>query len=143
MVQSASFFLAEMAMTTKTRTSTAALKRRIKRFYDLLNQREFQRCYEMIDPRIRSKASSATLLQYQNSLSVFLDRIGSVMVRDVSFDLHLDEPSALYEGRDFAVGKTSWRDSLGVEREFVERWVQEDGRWYTRSTGFLIPSQVS
>lgn len=116
------------------------MKRRIKRFYDLLNQRKFQSCYELIDPRVRAKPSSVTLLQYQNSLARFLDRIGAVAVTDIHFDLHLDEPSALNEGRDFAIGKTRWRDSAGVEREFIERWVHEDGKWYTRSTGFLIPS---
>jgi hypothetical protein len=131
-----------MAMTTKTRISAAALKRRMKRFYELLNRREFQSCYELIDPRVRAKASSVTLLQYQNSLARFLERMGSVEVTDTRFELHLDEPSTLYEGRDFAIGKTSWRDAGGVEREFAERWVHEGGKWYTRSTGFLLPTDA-
>lgn len=129
-----------MAMTTKTRTSTASLKRRIKRFYELLNRREFQSCYELIDPRVRAKPSSVTLLQYQSSLTKFLDVAGVVEIDDIRLNLHLDEASTLYEGRDFALGKTSWRDSTGANREFAERWVYEDGKWYTRSTGLLLPS---
>ena len=33
-----------------------------------------------------------------------------VKVLEISLILHLNEPSTLYEGRDFAIGKTTWMD---------------------------------
>jgi hypothetical protein len=133
-----------MAMTTKTENPKKAenrqssLKRRIRQFYDLLNQRDFGRCYQMIDPRVRNKASSVTMLQYENSVGRFLDTFGSVKNLEISINLHLDEPSKLYEGRDFAVGNTAWMDEGGEQHLFSERWVCEGRVWYTRSTGFIV-----
>jgi hypothetical protein len=128
-----------MAMRTKTASPQAVLKRRIKRFYALLNTGDFQRCFEMIDPRIRAKPSSVTLLQYENSLRDFLQAVKSVEVQSVSVELHLNEPSRLYEDRDFAVGTTRWNDARGNVQQFAERWVREGRTWYTRSTGLLNP----
>jgi hypothetical protein len=54
--------------------------------------------------------------------------------------VHENEPTQLYEGRDFAIGKTSWTDRHGEQHVFSERWVREDRLWYTRSTGFVVPS---
>src|SRR5688572_23706553 len=99
MVQSSSILVPTVAMKTKSPTTSAALERRIKQFYKLLNQRDFKRCYSLIDPQIRHRATSVTLDQYANSLGEFLDHFGSVKVLDISLDLHLDEPTALYDGR--------------------------------------------
>jgi hypothetical protein len=129
-----------MAMTTRTENRQASLKRRIRQFYTLLNQGDFERCRQMIDPRIRLKRDSVTLFQYQNSLQQFLDHFGSVKVLEISIGLHLNEPSQLYEGRDFAVGKTTWVDEAGEEHVFSERWVRDGRAWYTRSTGFVTPA---
>src|SRR5258708_26120783 len=104
MVQSSSIFFAAMAMTTRTENRQASLKRRIRQFYNLLNQGDFERCRQMIDPRVRLKRDSVTLFQYENSLRQFLDHFGSVKVLEIGIALHLNEPSQLYEGRDFAVG---------------------------------------
>jgi hypothetical protein len=128
-----------MAMNTRTETRQASLKRRIRQFYNLLNQGDFARCRQMIDPRIRLKRDSVTLFQYGNSLRQFLDHFGSVKVREISINLHLNEPSQLYEGRDFAVGKTTWVDRSGGQHVFSERWVRDGRAWYTRSTGFMTP----
>ena len=56
-----------MAMTARTDNRHSSLKRRIRQFYKLLNQQDFERCYQMIDPRVRIKPSSVTLFQYQNA----------------------------------------------------------------------------
>ena len=135
-------------MTTKTniRKTTenkqSSLKRRIRHFYDLLNQREFERCCQMIDPRVREKSSSVTLLQYENALAEFLGNFGSVEIVEITIDLHLAEPSKLYEGRDFALGKTAWTDEQGTTHFFSERWVFEGRSWFTRSTGFVVPAMT-
>src|SRR5579862_9665739 len=96
----------------------AALKRRIRQLYNLLNQGDFARCHQMIDPRVRLKPSSVTLFQYQNALRQFLDHFGVVKVVEISLNLHLDEPTRLYEDRDFATGQTTWTDASGESHVF-------------------------
>src|SRR5437870_1748500 len=127
-------------MTTRNENTPAFLKRRIRQFYKLLNQQRFEGCYQMIDPRVRLKPSSVALFQYQNALREFLDQFGAVEVIELTVDLHSDEPSELYEGSDFALGKTTWTDEAGEQHVFSERWVWEDEAWYTRSTGVVTPS---
>jgi hypothetical protein len=129
-----------MAMTTRAVNQQASLKRRIRQFYNLLNQRAFDRCHQMIDPRVRSTPSSVTLFQYENSLREFLAYFGSVKVLEITVSLHLNEPSKLYEDRDFAVGNTNWEDEAGEQHTFSERWVVEGRSWHTRSTGFVTPT---
>jgi hypothetical protein len=126
-------------MTTKAENRPTALKRRIQRFYDLLNEGEFARCYAMIDPRVRRNSASVTLYQYENSLRQFRAHFGGIRIMEIRVDLHLNEPSKLYEGRDFAVGRTVWEDQLGEQHVFSERWVRESRSWYTRSTGLVTP----
>jgi hypothetical protein len=126
-------------MTAKTKAQAAALAKRIRHFYSLLDERKFAECYRMIDPIIRDKPSSVTLFQYQNSLRAFLDYYRQVRVRGIQLNLHLDEPSKLYNDRDFAVGQTTWEDEFGEEHQFQERWVREGRSWYTRSTGLVAP----
>jgi hypothetical protein len=129
-----------MAMSTRTENRQTSLKRRIRQFYNLLNRGDFARCRQMIDPRVRLKRDAVTLLQYEGSLRQFLDHFGSVKVLEIRIDLHLNEPSQLYEGRDFAVGKTTWLDGAGGQHVFSERWVRDGRVWYTRSTGFMTPT---
>lgn len=128
-------------MKPKPSTNAALLTRRIRQFYALLNDRDFRRCHEMIDPRLLEKPSTVTLLQYETALAGFLRSVGEVRVLEVGITaLHLDEPNKLYEGRDFAIAKTIWTDKAGGRHEFVERWVRDGKSWYTRSTGLLAPT---
>ena len=120
-----------------------SLKRRIKQFYDLLNRGDFSRCHRMLDPRLRRNPHAVTLLQYENSLREFVGRAGPIRVVDIDVVAHLNKPSVLYEGRDFAVGETRWLDESGTQREFKERWVRDGRVWYTRSTGLLFPSPAA
>jgi hypothetical protein len=132
-----------MAMTTKTKTNQASLKRRIRQFYVLLNKRDFARCYEMIDPRLRAQPNSVTQYQYEKSLQEFVDAVGSVSLIVINVSLHENEPSVLYGGRDFAIGQTKWKDRAAQQHVFSERWVREGQTWHTRSTGLLMPSRES
>jgi hypothetical protein len=59
---------------------------------------------------------------------------------ETGVDLHLREPSVLYEDRDFATGKTIWEDKSGGRHSFLERWVRDGRTWYTRSSGFVTSS---
>ncbi len=128
-------------MSSKTANVQTALKKRIRQFYGLLNEGEFARCYAMIDPRLREQPQTITLLQYEQSSRRFVEQIGAVLVQKLEIlSLHLNEPSQLYEGRDFALGKTHWEDEAGNRHQFSERWVCDGSTWYTRSTGFLKPT---
>jgi hypothetical protein len=127
-------------MSTKLATKQLSIKRRIRQFYDLLNRHDFNRCFQMIDPRIRRTPTSVTIFQYENSLAQFLEAHGSITIQDIEIMLHLGEPSTLYENRDFAIGKTTWLNEAGEPQVFLERWVREGRAWYTRSTGFVSPA---
>ena len=130
-------------MRTKTATLGASLKRQIQRFYKLLDQGRFSECYDLIDPRIRDKPTSITRLQYESSLREFRGRVGSVGKIVVAIEVHENEPTRLYEGRPFALGKTTWKDRHGRQQTFSERWVREGRSWFTRSTGLLAPTDVN
>jgi hypothetical protein len=132
-----------MAMTTKAKTNQASLKRRIRQFYVLLNDRDFARCYQMIDPRLREQPNSVTRYQYAMALQEFLDAVGSVSLVVINVSLHENEPSVLYGGRDFAIGQTKWKDRAGEQHIFSERWVREGRLWYSRCAGLLIPTTES
>jgi hypothetical protein len=130
-------------MKAKSQTAQSSLKRRMRQFYNLLNEREFAKCHEMIDPRVRHRPESVTLLHYSHAAAEFLDQCGAISVVDSSVVLHLNEPNKLYQDRDFAIGKTMWRDDRGVTHVFAERWVRDGRSWYTRSTGFITAGKVA
>lgn len=126
-----------------TTNQQASLKRRVRQFYAALNAGAFEKCYHLIDPRLLAEPGTVTLFQYENALAVFLQQVGGVTVRQVTITgLHLGQPNKLYEGRDFALGKTVWEDAAGNTHQFAERWVCENGLWYTRSTGLLPPASA-
>ena len=79
------------------------------------------------------------MFQYGNALANFLDHYGSIKILEIGVSLHLSEPSTLYKGRDFALGRTIWEDAAGERHFFSERWVRQGAAWYTRSTGLLVP----
>jgi hypothetical protein len=118
-----------MAMSTKIATKQLSIKRRIRQFYDPLNQHDFKRCFLMVDPRIRRTPISVTLFQYENSLAQFIDAHGSITIQEVEITLRLGEPSTLYEGRDFAMGKTACLNEAEEPQVFLERWVREGRAW--------------
>ena len=130
-------------MTTKAAKLQATLQRRVRAFYMSLNQHNVAACYRMIDPHVRSASNAVTLYQYGQALHEFMDRFGPLKVDDIHLSLHLDEPNQLYQGRDFAFGKTTLLDAAGNRHVFLERWVRHDRSWYTRSTGFVTPLPAS
>lgn len=124
-------------MKTELQTIHSSLNRRIHQYYKLLNERNFERCHEMIDPRVRRRPESVTLLQFANAATEFLDQCGGLRCVGADVELHLQEPNVLYEGRDFAIGKSICEDIRHEKYVFAERWVREGRSWYTRSTGFV------
>jgi hypothetical protein len=126
--------------TSTFRSQTNALEKRIRQFYQLLNEENFGKCFRHVDPVVRGESSSVTEYQYENSLRRFLAFCGYSRVVRVALQLHIGERNVLYANRDFAVGQTTWADEFGVEHVFQERWVRNGQRWYTRSTGLVTPA---
>ena len=130
-------------MTARAASSriTSALQKKIQRFYEHLNRGDFAWCYLALDPRLRESPNSVTMYQYVNSLQRFLDRYGTVKVRQIDpVTLHLDEPNRLYNNRDFALALVAWEDERGEAHRFRERWVRDRrGWWYSRNTGLITP----
>jgi hypothetical protein len=126
-----------------SRRIASALQRRIHRFYDHLNRRDFKWCYLAIDPYLRESPTSVTSYQYMESLNRFLNPHG--MVRIVAIEttsLYLNESNRLYNDRDFATALVAWEEDHGEAHEFRERWVRyRRGWWYSRCTG-LITSET-
>src|SRR5260370_339263 len=89
--------------TATVRTQTSTLERRIRKFYGMLIEHEFAKCYRSIDPSIRANSSGVTLFQYENALREFGVYYGQINVVTVTLQLHLDEPSDLYGNRDFVL----------------------------------------
>jgi hypothetical protein len=119
----------------------AALRRRIKQFYDRLNRHEFEKCWEMLDPQIRADSQAITVYQYIACLERFLAWCEAVTIRTIEpVRLNINEPNRLYNDRDFAIVQMLWEDHRGQEHVFKERWVRDRrGWWYTRSTGLVVP----
>ena len=129
-------------MTMQTINQASLVEQTIRQFYDLLNAGLFARCYRMIDPSIRADPTSVTLPRYEESLSAFQACVGKVRVCQVEIDLHIGEPSKLYDNHDFAVGKTTWEDERAEQHVHQERYVCRGQSRYTRSTGLVAPSQT-
>ncbi len=127
-------------MTTEARR-TDAMNRRVRQFFDPLNQGDFERCYRMVDPDLRVGPDAVTLRDFEESWRQFHHYFGRVRVRDVDVMLRLGEPKAVYHGRDFATGKTTWEDEWGGQHVFDERWVREGRSWFTRGVGVVSPTR--
>jgi hypothetical protein len=130
-------------MTTQTdevRLATA-LRRRIQKFYNLLNHGEYEKCFLMVDPVLREDPTSITALRYAKSLESFREWSGGVNILEIRpLRLHLNEPNRQYDNRDFALTEIDWEDKQGEQHTFKERWVRDRrGWWFTRGTGFITP----
>jgi len=119
----------------------AGLRRRVKQFYDRLNRGEFDKCYNAIDPDIRTTPTAITLGQYLASAERFMAWCGQVRIRDLQVtDFRIGETTVQYHDRGFALLKLVWEDDHGGQHTFKERWVRDRrGWWYTRCTGFVVP----
>jgi hypothetical protein len=117
----------------------AALRRRSDQFYDRFNRGDFAGCLALVDPELLRKGGVQPVL-YQSGLEKFraaFTAIRPIMRRTMLF---LDEKPRHSDKRPFAYHYVVWQDAQGGFHLFQERWVKDDGRWYTRVAG-LIPNQ--
>lgn len=122
----------------KLQLEETRLRDRIETFYSLVNEQQWEQCYEFIDPTLRD-GHKVALDAYVETLSSFFAAFGPLEDLSVTdLTLHLDVKSELYDDRDFAHGSVVWRDQEHRLHTVQQRWVKAaDGRWYTRMVGLL------
>ncbi|HEX5444034.1 MAG TPA: hypothetical protein VFW87_09410 [Pirellulales bacterium] len=113
------------------------LSDRIRQLYSLLNDRKFEECFKIVDPRLRN-AGKITFEVYANSLSHFIQKYGPLhLMRIDGLKLFIDA-NVKNEDRGFAYALVVAHDKNGRPMQLRERWVKEaDGSWYTRKLGLV------
>lgn len=110
---------------------------RIKEFYELLNDRQWVKCFELIDPRLRD-AGAIEFAAFANSLSSFFEKHGPLTFRSVAQLTVYTDAVSRNDERDFAYGLVAVEDRDHHSMQFRERWVKDaDGFWYTRKVGLV------
>ncbi len=128
-----------MKISPRERAERQALRRRVQQFYRRFNKAAWDDCHQLIDPELtgRGKVESAT---YADLMQAFKEVYGSVRPRWTDVSLHLDATTKQRDKRPFAFVYILWQDEAHDFHMFRERWVQEDGQWYTRVAG-LVPNR--
>jgi hypothetical protein len=116
-----------------------ALRRRVKQLYECFNRGLWERCFALIDPRLRS-ASKVDSADYANSLQAFKETYGAINPWYIRISVHVDSSSNKHDARPFANVYVVWQDAVHGFHMFRERWVKESGRWFTRVVG-LVPNR--
>ena len=119
-----------------------ALRRRIKQMYVGFNRERWEKCYLLIDPRLRDQ-SKVQLPVYMRQLKAFKETYGAIKPWHVRISLHLDNKASKRADRPFAYVYVVWQDDAHEFHMFRERWVKQDGRWYTRVAGLVANQQES
>jgi hypothetical protein len=114
-----------------------AIRRQVRRLYGWFNRQDWPKCFEFLDPKLR-EADRVQLGPYAESLTAFQQVYGSVQVWLLRVSLHLDTRGSKLDQRPFAYVYVIWKDERQAFHLFRERWVKQEGRWYTRVVG-LIP----
>ena len=109
-------------------------------FYDHLSAGRFGECYRLLDPAVTEQPMGQDLASYCRNLAAYRAAL-TLPLRVERTELTLGgPPTVLYGDRDFAHGRTIVRDAAGNRRTYQERWVKNDGLWYTRCVGYLAES---
>ena len=116
-----------------------ALMRRIKAMYDAFNGSLWEKCFAMIDPKLRDQ-SKVQLRAYLEQMRAFQEAYGRIRFWETRISLHLDGSSNKHDPRPFAYVYVVWQDDSHGFHMFKERWVKHQGKWYTRVAG-LVPNK--
>jgi hypothetical protein len=115
----------------------AALRRRVRQMYDNLNRGQWDKCFALIDPKLVPKLNAA---EHAARLQAFKRVYGNVRPWHMRVSTHLDGAANKRDPRSFAYVYLVWQDDARGFHMFRERWVKEDGHWYTRVVG-LVPNR--
>jgi hypothetical protein len=114
-----------------------ALRRRVTRMYEAFNKGLWEKCFALVDPKLRDEAR-IELPTYAAGLQSFSEAWGSINPWHVRINLHLDAAASKRDDRPFAYVYVVWQDDDHGFHMFRERWVKHQGHWFTRVAG-LVP----
>src|SRR5437588_3020179 len=115
------------------------LRRRVRQMYGWLNREFWEKCFSLIDPKLREK-SKVDLSDYVERSRVFKEAYGAINLWHIRISLHLDASSNKHDERPFAYVYVIWQDNARGFHMFRERWVKHAGGWFTRVIG-LVPNK--
>lgn len=116
-----------------------ALRKRVKQFYRRFNKADWNACHALIDPQI-TRQHKVELETYAKQMQAFKEVYGSVKPWWTRLSLHLRATSSQRDKRPFAYVYVIWQDDAHGFHMFRERWVKDDGQWFTRVVG-LVPNK--
>jgi hypothetical protein len=128
--------MAERRLQSAEAAQRTALKRRLKAFYAALNERNWERCFALIDPKLRAEGR-VDAAKYAASLARFLEHYGPVQPEFIKLTLYLDATANKHDSRPFAYAVVLWQDKHHEYHLFRERWVRAKKTWYTRVVGLV------
>lgn len=118
----------------------AALRRRVKQFYLRFNEASWEGCYALIDPRL-TQTGKVEFTSYSERMSIFKNVYGSVQPWLTRLSVHPEGAANQRDERPFAYVYLVWQDDAHAFHMFRERWVKDNGRWFTRVVG-LVPNRA-
>lgn len=116
------------------------LRRRVKQFYRRFNEEAWAACYSLIDPQL-TEQGKVELATYSERMQAFKKVYRSVRLWLTRVSLHLDASSNPRDKRPFAYVYVIWQDDAHGFHMFRERWIKDNGRWFTRVVGLVPNSQ--
>jgi hypothetical protein len=116
-----------------------ALRSRVKQWYAWFNRGLWEKCFSLIDPNL-TEQSKVQLPAYAERLQTFKQVYGSINPWFVRISLHLEATAPQRDRRPFACVYVVWQDEAHRFHMLRERWVKDDGRWFTRVIG-LVPNR--
>jgi hypothetical protein len=107
--------------------------------YDWFEKESWEKCFSLVDPKLRA-ASKVQLPVYSERMRAFKEVYGKIQPWLIRISLHLDMSSGHRDKRTCAYVYVIWQDKANMFHMFHDRWVKEDGRWFTRVAG-LVPNR--
>jgi len=121
----------------KEAAARVALRRRVMRWYENFNDERWSACLALVDPKLLETGKVEEGL-YVESLQRFRAHFGVIRPWHVRVSLHLAGSRPANDPRAFAYIYTVWQDQRHRFHMFQERWVRDDGKWYTRVAGLVV-----
>jgi hypothetical protein len=128
-------------LTVSAATERAALRGRVKQFYQRFNKADWDACYALIDPLLTRQGKIDPNV-YAKLMKAFKDAYGSINLWMTRLSLHLEAAPRQRDRRSFAYVYVIWQDDTHGFHMFRERWIKDNGRWFTRVVG-LVPNQTA
>jgi len=124
-----------MATQTTNTVEKNRLSRRIRNFYRLFNENNWEGCFERLDPELRG--ARVEFDKYADSLASFFAKYGPMRIQSVSLELFMNAKGNKHDDRPFAYGTLHWQDNKRKQHTLRERWVKSGATWYTRMIGLV------